>query len=460
MYQIDFQKPIAIHFIGIGGISMSGLAEILLKEGFRVTGSDSAVSALTKHLEAGGAVVYQGQRASNISPDTDLVVYTAAVHPDNPEFAEAVRQGLPMLTRAELLGQMMKNYRQAVAIAGTHGKTTTTSMVTEILLAADADPTISVGGILHSIGGNIRVGHSDCFVTEACEYTNSFHSFFPTIEVILNIREDHLDFFKDLNDIRNSFHTFAKLLAGDGLLIINADIPGYRELMNDLACPMVTFALEAEDADYRAEQITYNEKGYASFDVIRRGRKIGHLDLEVPGEHNIANALAAAAVADALHIPEEAIEKGLDGYTGTERRFEFKGNLGGVEIVDDYAHHPDEIKATLLAAEKLHKKKIWCVFQPHTYTRTKALMGEFAKALSLADEVVLAKIYPARETDTLGISSADLAVEIEKLGTPVHYFESFGEIEKFLLENLVPNELLITMGAGDVVKIGETLLGK
>ena len=194
--------------------------------------------------------------------------------------------------------------------------------------------------------------------------------------------------------------------------------------------------------------------------MIRRGRKIGHLDLEVPGEHNIANALAAAAVADALHIPEEAIEKGLDGYTGTERRFEFKGNLGGVEIVDDYAHHPDEIKATLLAAEKLHKKKIWCVFQPHTYTRTKALMGEFAKALSLADEVVLAKIYPARETDTLGISSADLAVEIEKLGTPVHYFESFGEIEKFLLENLVPNELLITMGAGDVVKIGETLLGK
>ncbi len=459
MYQIDFQKPISVHFIGIGGISMSGLAEVLLERGFRVTGSDSAVSALTKHLQAGGAVVYQGQRASNITRDIDVVVYTAAVHPDNPEFAEAVRLGLPMLTRAELLGQMMKNYKQAVAISGTHGKTTTTSMVTEILLAADADPTISVGGILPSIGGNIRIGHSDCFVTEACEYTNSFHAFFPTVEVILNIREDHLDFFKDLDDIRNSFHTFAKLLPEDGCLIINADIPGYRELMGDIACPMVTFALENREADYQAANITYNEAGHASFDVVRKGAAIGHLDLEVPGEHNVANALAAAAVAEALHIPEEAIEKGLDGYKGTERRFEFKGRLGGVDVIDDYAHHPDEIRATLLAARKLHKKKVWCVFQPHTYTRTKALMKEFAGALSLADEVVLAKIYPARETDNLGISSANLAVEIEKQGKTVHYFESFDEIENFLLENLVPNELLITMGAGDVVKIGESLLG-
>ena len=400
MYQIDFQKPIAVHFIGIGGISMSGLAEVLLSRGFRVSGSDSVVSPLTEHLQQDGAVVYEGQRASNITDDIDVVVYTAAVHEDNPEFAEAVRRGIPMLTRAELLGQMMKNYQDAVAISGTHGKTTTTSMVTEILLAAEADPTISVGGILHSIGGNIRIGHSGCFVTEACEYTNSFHSFFPTIAVILNIREDHLDFFKDIDDIRDSFHTFAKLLPENGLLIINADIPDYRKLMGDIACRMVTFALENEEADYRAADIVYNE-----------------------------------------------------------RRFELKGELGGVTVVDDYAHHPDEIRATLLAAKKLHKKKIWCVFQPHTYTRTKALMKEFAEALALADEVVLAKIYPARETDTLGISSANLAVELEKLGKKVHYFESFDEIENFLLENCVPNELLITMGAGDVVKIGESLLG-
>ena len=459
MYQIDFQKPTAVHFIGIGGISMSGLAEVLLSRGFQVSGSDVNASALTDHLEDDGARIFLGQRASNIGDDVQVVVYTAAIHPDNPEYKEAVRRNLPMLSRAELLGQMMKNYQDAVAIAGTHGKTTTTSMVTEILLAAEADPTISVGGILHSIGGNIRIGHSGCFVTEACEYTNSYHSFFPTIEVILNIREDHLDFFKDINDIRDSFHTFAKLLPENGLLIINADIPGCRELMADISCPMVTFSIEDETADYRAVNVSYNEKGFGSFDLVRRGEVLAHLELEVPGEHNIANALAAAAVAEALNVSVEAIEEGLDGYTGTERRFERKGELGGVTVIDDYAHHPDEIRATLLAAEKLHKKKIWCVFQPHTYTRTKALMEEFSEALSLADEVVLAEIFPARETDTLGISSADLAALIEKRGTRAHYFETFDEIENFLLENMVSGELLITMGAGDVVKIGENLLG-
>ena len=459
MYQIDFQKPTAVHFIGIGGISMSGLAEVLLSRGFQVSGSDVNASALTDHLEDDGARIFLGQRASNIGDDVQVVVYTAAIHPDNPEYKEAVRRNLPMLSRAELLGQMMKNYQDAVAIAGTHGKTTTTSMVTEILLAAEADPTISVGGFLHRIGGNIRIGHSGCFVTEACEYTNSYHSFFPTIEVILNIREDHLDFFKDINDIRDSFHTFAKLLPENGLLIINADIPGYRELMADISCPMVTFSIEDETADYRAVNVSYNEKGFGSFDLVRRGEVLAHLELEVPGEHNIANALAAAAVAEALNVSVEAIEEGLDGYTGTERRFERKGELGGVTVIDDYAHHPDEIRATLLAAEKLHKKKIWCVFQPHTYTRTKALMEEFSEALSLADEVVLAEIFPARETDTLGISSADLAALIEKRGTRAHYFETFDEIENFLLENMVSGELLITMGAGDVVKIGENLLG-
>ena len=438
---------------------MSGLAEILLARGFRVSGSDSAENTLTEHLQDDGAVVYRGQRASNLAEDVDVVVYTAAVHEDNPELAEAGRRGIPVLTRAQLLGQIMRNYQDAVAIAGTHGKTTTTSMVTEILLAAGADPTISVGGILHSIGGNVRIGQDGCFVTEACEYTNSYHALFPTVEVILNIREDHLDFFRDLADIRDSFHTFVKLLPEGGTLIINGDIPDYEEILGDTSCRVVTFALENRQADYQAEQIRYNEKGFASFDIVRKGVRIGHIDLEVRGEHNVANALAAAAVGDVLGLPEEAVEKGLDGYTGTERRFEFKGTLGGVTVVDDYAHHPDEIRATLLAARKLDQKKIWCVFQPHTYTRTKALLKEFARALALADEVVLAKIYPARETDDLGISSADLAAELEALGKKAHYFETFDEIENFLLEKLVPGELLITMGAGDVVKIGENLLG-
>ncbi|MCI8504641.1 MAG: UDP-N-acetylmuramate--L-alanine ligase [Lachnospiraceae bacterium] len=459
MYQIDFQKPVTVHFIGIGGISMSGLAEVLLSKGFKVSGSDSAVSSLTDHLKAAGVTIYEGQRASNLAHDVDVVIYTAAVHRDNPELLAAEERGLPLLTRAELLGQIMKNYPEAVAIAGTHGKTTTTSMVTEILLAAEMDPTISVGGILHSIGGNIRIGHSDCFVTEACEYTNSFHSFFPTIEVILNIRADHLDFFKDLDDIRESFHTFAKILPEKGLLVINADIPDYKALMGDIACRMVTFSLGDSGADYCVEHVFYNEEGHASFDVVRQKRVIAHIELGVPGEHNVANALAAVAVAEALGVEKEAIERGLDGYKGTERRFEVKGELGGITIVDDYAHHPDEIRATLETARKLHRKKLWCVFQPHTYTRTKALMGEFAEALSLADEVILTKIYPARETDTLGISSVDLARKLEALGKKVYYFESFDEIEKFLLSALVPGELLITMGAGDVVKLGENLLG-
>ena len=460
MYQIDFKKPGAVHFIGIGGISMSGLAEVLLSKGFAVSGSDSAVSPLTDHLKEAGVKIYEGQRASNLADGVDVAVYTAAVHEDNPELKAARERGIPLLTRAELLGQIMRNYPQAVAVAGTHGKTTTTSMVTEILLAAGKDPTISVGGILHSIGGNVRIGHSDCFVTEACEYTNSYHSFFPTISVILNIRPDHLDFFKDLDDIRESFHTFAKRLPKEGLLIINADIPDYRELMGDVGCRMVTFSLEGAEADYRAERISYNDEGHAAFDVVRRGEVVAHLELGVPGEHNVANALAAVAAAEALGAGRSSIERGLDGYRGTERRFELKGELGGVTIVDDYAHHPDEIRATLETARRLHRKKLWCVFQPHTYTRTKALMDEFAEALSLADEVVLAKIYPARETDTLGISSADLARRLAALGKKAHYFESFDEIESFLLTKLIPGELLITMGAGDVVKIGEKLLGQ
>lgn len=459
MYQIDFNKPQAVHFIGIGGISMSGLAEILLKEGFRVSGSDAHESTLTKQLEADGARIFYGQRAENIEDGMDVVVYTAAIHPDNPEYAEAVRRGIPMMSRAELLGQLMKNYRHAVAIAGTHGKTTTTSMVTEILLAADTDPTISVGGILHSIGGNIRVGGSDLFVTEACEYTNSFLSFFPTMEVILNVEADHLDFFKDLADIRHSFRLFAEELPADGLLIISSDIKNYQELTDGLQCRVVTVGHQA-GSDYAAEDVVYDEFARPSFTVVKHGEPLGTVHLGVPGEHNVYNALAAVAASRAMDIPMEAIIKGLEGFTGTERRFEKKGEIGGVTIIDDYAHHPQEIAATLKAAKNYPHKKLWCVFQPHTYTRTKAFLEDFAEALSHADEVILADIYAARETDTLGISSRDIAVRMEKLGAKVHYFPTFDEIETFILEKCSSGDLLITMGAGDIVKVGERLLGK
>lgn len=459
MYQIDFGKPQAIHFIGIGGISMSGLAEILLQEGFCVTGSDAQESALTMGLKAAGARVFYGQRAENIGDETEVVVYTAAVHPDNPEYAEAVRRGLPMMSRAELLGQMMKNYREAVAIAGTHGKTTTTSMVTEILLAARMDPTVSVGGILPSIGGNIRTGGSRLFVTEACEYTNSFLSFFPTMEVILNIEADHLDFFKDLEDIRRSFRLFAQKLPKEGLLVINSDIDRYEEISGGLPCQVVTFGHKA-DSDFMAADIAYDEFARPSFTLVEHGRKMGRIRLGVPGEHNVSNALGAICAARALGASYEAVQAGLEAYTGTDRRFEKKGEMHGVTIIDDYAHHPQEIAATLAAAKHYPHKKLWCVFQPHTYTRTKAFLEEFAQALSEADEVVLADIFGARETDTLGISSRDIASRIEALGGKVHYFPTFDEIETFLLQNCSEGDLLITMGAGDIVKVGERLLGR
>ena len=309
MYEVDFSKPIHIHFIGIGGISMSGLAEILLKESFTISGSDAKESDLTRHLTSLGAQVFYGQKAENILPGTDLVVYTAAIHPDNPEFAAAKAAGVPMLTRAELLGQIMRNYDTPIAVSGTHGKTTTTSMLSHILMAADCDPTISVGGILPSIGGNIRVGHSETFLTEACEYTNSFLSFFPKIGIILNMDADHLDFFKDIDDIRHSFRAFARLLPTDGMLIINADTPKYDYVTEGLGCKVVTYALENQAvADYTAANITYDEFDHPSFDCICRGELRGRYTLMVPGLHNVSNALAAIALADELQLPENAIQ--------------------------------------------------------------------------------------------------------------------------------------------------------
>lgn len=457
MYKIDFEKPIHIHFIGIGGISMSGLAEILLEEGFTVSGSDSKESPLTKKLESEGAHISYGQKAENIIPGIGCVVYTAAIHKDNPELMEAVARKIPLLTRAELLGQLMKNYDTPIAVSGTHGKTTTTSMISHILLAGDLDPTISVGGILKAIGGNIRVGHSGTFITEACEYTNSFLHFYPKIGIILNIEEDHLDFFKDLEDIRHSFHQFAALLPAEGTLVINGDITDYQEIYKGLSCHTVTYGSSPE-FDYSADHITYDENGHVSFDLIRNGQKTDHIFLSVTGDHNVSNALAAIAVSDLLSIPMETVKKGLLSFTGTDRRFEYKGEFNGVTVVDDYAHHPTEIAATLKASQHSPHNAVWCVFQPHTYTRTKAFFHEFAEALSHTDHLILADIYAARETDTLGISSADLAEECRKLGTDTHYFPTFEEIEAYLKENCRPGDLLITMGAGDVVNIGEDLL--
>jgi len=464
MYKISFKNPVHVYFMGIGGISMSGLAQILIQEGFKISGSDTKESAMTKALEEKGIKIFYGQKAENItaSDPIDVVVYTAAVHPDNPEFMAAKEAGLPMLTRAELLGQIMLEYDLPVAISGTHGKTTTTSMLSKILLEAGTDPTLSIGGVFKDIGGNIRVGKSEYFVTEACEYTNSFLSFFPKISVISNIDADHLDFFKDLDDIRHSFRKFAQLLPDDGTLVINGDIENLQEITEGLKCTIVTYGSK-DSFDYYPSDITYDAQGNPSFTAhIPMGKEL-KIKLAVPGIHNVYNALASIAVASIVNIEETHIVTALSQFGGTSRRFEYKGKIGGVTIIDDYAHHPTEIKATLTAAQNYPHKKIWCVFQPHTYTRTKALLNEFAEALSIADHVVLADIYAAREKDTLGISSKTLRDKIVSLGHECNYFptkENFSEIEKFLLQNCTKDDLLITMGAGDVVKIGDELLGK
>ena len=459
MYEVNFHSPNHVHFIGIGGISMSGLAEILLKEGFTVSGSDAKASDLTKLLESLGASVHIGQRPSNITDDIDLVVYTAAVHKDNPELAEALRRNIPTLTRAELLGQIMKHYEQSITVSGTHGKTTTTSMISQILLAAHTDPTISVGGMLESIGGNIRVGSSDVFLTEACEYTNSFLNFYPKYSVILNIEEDHLDFFKDLDDIRHSFRRFAANTASNGTLILNSAIKNPEEITHGLPCRIIFYGTRKTE-DYFADTIVYDDKGCASFQAHLKDGRTLPIHLQIPGAHNVSNAMAAIALAAEAGISSAAIIEGLQSFGGAARRFELKGKLGDVTIVDDYAHHPTEIRATLTSARNIPHGRLICVFQPHTYSRTKAFWNEFADALSLADIVVLADIFPARETETLGVRSADLAKAIEARGTECHYFPGFDEIENFLLSNCMNNDLLITMGAGDVYKIGDALLGK
>lgn len=457
MYSLNFEEPIHVHFIGIGGISMSGLAEILLEEGFTISGSDAKQSALTDSLAKKGATIYIGQKASNLSIRPALVVYTAAIREDNEEFKAAVDAGIPMLSRAELLGQIMDNYEKSIAVAGTHGKTTTTSMISQILLVAKADPTISVGGILESIGGNIRVGGSEVFITEACEYTNSFLHFHPKYSIITSVEAEHLDFFKDIDDIRRSFHEFAGNTSHDGVLIINGQIEALDQITNNLSCSVTTYGL-CENDDFYAKNITYNDHACGTYTLMHKTEDLGIVSLSVPGKHNVSNSLAAIALCLNLGLPLDVIKKGLLQFGGTKRRFEYKGTKNGITVIDDYAHHPTEVAATLTAARNYPHGRIICVFQPHTYSRTKAFLSDFARVLSMADVVVLADIYAAREKNTIGISSKDLLAELQKNGQESYYFPSFDEIETFLSEKCINNDLLITMGAGDVYLIGEHLL--
>lgn len=458
MRTIDLKLPKRIYFIGIGGISMSGLARVLKDRGFLVRGSDARVSAVTKALEAEGIQVDIGQESEHITEDIDYAVYTAAIHSDNPEYRACVEKKIPLVSRAQLLADIMEGYKVGIGVSGTHGKTTTTSMLAGIFLKAKLDPTISVGGMLDAIGGNIRIGQGDIFLTEACEYTNSFLTLHPFMGILLNIEEDHMDFFKNLADIRNSFREFVQNTSQKGYIIINHKIENKAEILGNFSGRVLTFG--GEGADVYAANIEYDSMGHPRFDLMVFGKKWETICLQVGGDHNIQNSLAAAAASYVLGVEGAALKEGLEEFTGARRRFEHKGVVRGITIVDDYAHHPSEIGATLDIAKRYPHKRLVVVFQPHTYSRTKAFFADFAKVLKEAELCVLAPIYGARETEDFGMSSEGLCREINSLGGRAICPGGFDEIENYLLEHLEEGDLCITMGAGDIFKVGEVLSGR
>ncbi len=391
-----------IYMIGIGGISMSAIAEYLTMNNYKVSGSDRTESLITQRLRNKNVNIYIGHDEKNLDETVDLVVYTAAIHDDNPEFIKAKKLGIKMVNRAKFLGMIMDDYKYSVAVAGSHGKTSVTAMISEILLTAQKDPTIFLGGILLSINENFRMGHSDYFVMEACEYCDSFLNFFPKIGVINNIDLDHVDYFKSLEQMEKSFEKFAQNVKDDGVVIINEN---YKNVIGNQQKKIVTFG--DENADWRVEDLIFDENQCAKFSAVNNDLRIDEIKLKVPGYFNVLNSLAAISVACELQIDKKYIKNALENFHGAQRRFEFKGIFRGAKIFDDYAHHPNEIKETISAVKKMSYNNLWCVFQPHTYTRTKMFLDDFAKVLCNAGNVILANIYAAREKNIYGTSSKD-----------------------------------------------------
>lgn len=447
------QKFESIYFIGIGGISMSALAEIMISEGVKVSGSDRSASHIVKKLQSLGANIHINHDSKNISDDIDLVVYTSAISNDNPELLKAQELKLNIMDRAEFLGLIMKNYDHAVCVSGTHGKTTTTGMLSSILIETDMKPTIFLGGEMDSLGGNLLRGSYDLMLTEACEYKRNFLKFNPTMEVILNIEEDHLDYYRDLKDIESAFIEYAEKIPETGHLIVNVK---HEELFKHLNCNVVTFGPDSS-ADYYPENI--NLIPSPSYELMHNGQKVADINLKVFGEHNILNSIAAAAACIHLNVDIETIKNGLIDFKGTHRRYEYKGDLNGASIIDDYAHHPSEMKATLKTAKSYTQGKVITVFQPHTYTRTKKLLNEFAEALTHTDEAILLDIYAAREIDNGEIHSKDILAKMKSMyNKDGHYAESFGAAAEIVKKLATEGDIVITMGAGNVNEVVEYLI--
>ena len=434
-----------VHLVGIGGVSMRPLGLVLKGMGMVVTGSDMNASVSTDELIANGIHVSIGHSAKNVE-GVDCIIRTAAAHNDNPEIAAARSMGIPMFERAQAWGVIMQAYRNAVCISGTHGKTTTTSMVTHILMEAQADPTVMIGGYLPLLRAGHRVGKGDTIVLESCEYCDSFLNFFPTLAVVLNVEADHLDYFKDLADVQKSFRKFAKLSTGG--VLANGDDPHTIQAMEGV--DYVSFGLNPNNRVH-AENICSD---WRHLDVVCDGEVYCHLDMKVLGRHNALNALAAAGTAWMLGIPGDAVSRGIATFTGAERRMQFKGMYNGAQIYDDYAHHPDELAATIEAVRMMEHKRLVIAFQPHTYTRTKALFADFVRELMKADHVVLTEIYAARERNTVGITSRDLAAQIP--GSM--YCRTLPEVTAYLRSIAQEGDVILTVGAGDIFRAGEALL--
>ncbi len=450
-----------IHMLGIGGTSMSGIATILKKWGICVTGSDANLTEYVIKLKDNGIPVVIGHDLDNLRK-ADLVVYSAAISTDDIEMLEAKRLNIETMERSTFLGLLTKAYKETICVSGTHGKTSTTSMISSCFLEARKDPTIQVGAILKQIDGNYRVGNSEYFLLESCEYVESFLKFHPKTEIILNIDNDHLDYFQDLEHIKNAFVKFVKLLPNDGLLVVNSDDPNCVDLYKNTNAKIVTFGIKNDKSNFIARNITFDNNGFPLFDVYRNNSFYKSIKLSVPGTHNVYNALACIATCYEYGIDKEIIKSGLLKYTGAHRRFELVGNTNGAYVYDDYGHHPTEIKAVYDAMKKKKYNRSWVIFQPHTYSRTKNLLTDFAQVLSGFDNIIVTDIYAARESNTVGVSSQDLVnqININRIGKRAIYMSDFDEIAKYIRDRVMPNDIVLTIGAGTVTNIGPKIIGK
>ncbi len=454
---LNLNQPKHAHFIGIGGISMSALAEVLLKRGWQVSGSDLCRSPITERLAQTGATIYYDHKAANVE-GAQAIFYTSAIRPDNPELTRADELRIPIYTRGRLLGALMAEAKYGIAIAGSHGKTTATSMIGLIFEAAQLKSTLMVGGELDAIHGTVKVGNGDYFVAEACEYYDNFLNLRPNLGVILNIEADHHDYFKDIEHIKRSFRRFAELLPKNGHLVVYHEDPNISAILPGLECQIITFGLE-KGSDWRATNIEAHVGG-SSCDILYHEQPMGHIVLNVPGVHHIKNALAAIAVGQIIGLDVAACAKGIDLYHGTHRRFDFQGEYNGARLYDDYAHHPSEIKATLAAAKTFPAKRIISVFQPSTYTRTKALLDDYLSAFTDSDMVVITDIFMAREVETFGIDAGIVADLMKQTHPNAFHVGSLQDAAVYLSKELRPGDMVITMGIGDVYRTINMLLGK